>query len=134
MTSPAIKAKFERACFHRQRGMRAYRELPAMDWNLQQVAIDVANRIRGIRHADQCGTWVFGDTDGRVYLVAEVTVLAPRLVEEHVGWLVGLFAARDGKGGLSYPTGPEMFEALEQHFIDLDVIPKPVLRVRRYAE
>lgn len=81
------------------------------------IATKVANRIRGNRHAVNCGSFVIGTEDGRVFVLSEQGVTTPALVEQNLSGLVGLYAAntRDGKR-VQCPTVEQINGDLRHHF------------------
>jgi len=87
------------------------------------ISQTAANRIRANRHDRQVGSWLFGDKEGKVYVLKEDSSCVVGMLKEHPEWMVGLYAAetRDRKRP-SCPSAEQVFEDLRQHFVDLGLV------------
>lgn len=93
--------------------------------DIQPLAERVAARIAEIRRARGCGSVVFGDSEGRVYAVAESSASARNWRRRHPGWVVGEYAGtcRDGKRA-GCPTAEDIADDLRAHFVDIGYVAK----------
>lgn len=83
---------------------------------IDAVAVVIADRIRGNRHALECGSFVLVDVAGRAYVLSEGALTTRRIVDERADQLVGLYAAdhRNGTPGL-IPKPARILEDLNEH-------------------
>lgn len=90
------------------------------------IATKVANRIRANRHAVNCGSYLLGMADGRVFVLKEQGLTTPTIVESNSRHLVGLYAAntKDGRR-VQCPAPEQILGDLLEHFASLGVAVTP---------
>ena len=86
--------------------------------DIDTLAVDIVRRMRAIRHTTVCGTYVYADAQGYVYVVAEICAAADRVMRKHGRFCVGLYAAR----APIFPTSDQIKGDLLQHFLNLDYV------------
>lgn len=76
----------------------------------------ILNRIQRYRHQMVAGTFVLGDEDGNVYVLAEGANTTAALVDAHMAWYVGSYARGDVP---VFPTLQDLLDDLRAHFAQL---------------
>ena len=61
------------------------------------------------------GSYVLANAEGQLYVIAEGTIFAERLVRRHIAWLVGLYASN----GTVCPPIDAISDDLKAHYEDL---------------
>lgn len=91
--------------------------------DMMPLATAAARRIQANRHDRQVGSWLFGDIEGRVYVLHEQSLCASRMLKDHAEWMVGFYAGtqRNGKRP-TCPKAVDVFGDLRQHFVDLGMV------------
>jgi hypothetical protein len=91
--------------------------------DLTPIATAAANRIKANRYDRQVGSYLFGDRDGRVFVLSEQSICVGPMLKDSPSSFVGLYAAstRDGKRP-KCPSAEQIFEDLRQHFVDVGLV------------
>lgn len=76
----------------------------------------ILNRIQRYRHQTVAGTFVLGDEEGNVYVLAEGANTTAALVDKHMAWYVGSYACGDAP---VFPTLQDLLDDLRCHFANL---------------
>lgn len=76
----------------------------------------ILTRIKRHRHQTVAGTFVLGDEQGNVYVLAEGANTTATLVDAHMGWYVGSYARGDKP---TLPTVQDLLDDLRAHFAQL---------------
>lgn len=97
--------------------------------DMTPLAQTILTRIERYRHQMVAGTFVLGDEDGNVYVLAEGANTTAGLVDAHMDWYVGSYARGDKP---VFPTAAEILDDLRAHFANL--VPAMVYEVIRSIE
>lgn len=76
----------------------------------------ILTRIERYRHQMVAGTFVLGDEEGNVYVLAEGANTTAALVDAHMAWYVGSYARGDKP---IFPTVQDLLDDLREHFANL---------------
>ena len=87
--------------------------------HMPTLAAKIADRIRGNRHAANCGSFVLASRDGAVYVLADQRVATARMVAANPSWLVGFYAGDTASAArVRCPSAEEIAEDLVAHFAE----------------
>jgi hypothetical protein len=87
---------------------------------LDIAALALAERIRGIRYAHSCATYVYVDHEMTVYAIAEEKPTSQAWVRDHFAWLVGVYDLVRRPGLVMLKPSAEGIRAdLAEHLEDL---------------
>jgi len=100
---------------HRQfdRDVRPIGQFQPDEGDMTNLANSILRRIRKNRHTTGAGSYVLGDQDGRVYVVAEGNSTGMGFVNRHEGWTIGRYCA--GLRG-ALPLAEQLVGDLQEHF------------------
>ncbi|MGA0588083.1 hypothetical protein ACO2Q2_13280 [Dyella sp. KRB-257] len=84
----------------------------------------IAARIARYRHQTVAGTFVLGDEQGNVYVLAEGANCTASLVSQHMDWYVGSYGCGDKP---IFPTVEDLLDDLRAHFAEI----APALLMRK---
>lgn len=100
---------------HRQfeRGMRPIGQFNHDDGDMTTLAKSILRRIRKNRHTTGAGSYLLGDEDGHVYVVAEGNSTGLGFVNRHESWHIGRYCA--GLRG-TLPVLEQLVGDLQEHF------------------
>jgi hypothetical protein len=91
--------------------------------DMNPLALSATNRIRANRRDRQVGSLVFGDPEGRVYVIKQDSTCADRMLKQHPTWHVGTYAADPTNGGrATCPQAEQLVDDLRQHFLDIGFV------------
>lgn len=76
----------------------------------------ILTRIQRYRHQTVAGSFVLGDEEGNVYVLAEGANTTASLVDAHMAWYVGSYARGDKP---VFPTVQDLLDDLRAHFAQL---------------
>lgn len=97
--------------------------------DMTQLAQTILIRIRRNRHQTVAGSYLLGDADGNVYVLAEGAGTTEALVAEHEAWLVGRYAAGSA---VVFPLAVDLVDDLRDHYANL--VPAMVYEAIRSEE
>ncbi|MCW0413495.1 hypothetical protein NG831_06470 [Xanthomonas sacchari] len=87
------------------------------------LALSATNRIKASRRDRQVGSLVFGDPEGRVYVIKQDSMVGDRMLREHPDWHVGTYASDPSDGSrASCPKAEQLVDDLRQHFLDIGFV------------
>ena len=84
--------------------------------DMTPLAQTILTRIERYRHQMVAGTFVLGDEEGNVYVLAEGAGTTATLVEAHMAWYVGSYARGDKP---VFPSAQDILDDLRAHFVEL---------------
>jgi hypothetical protein len=91
--------------------------------DMNPLATSAANRIRANRRDRQVGSLVFGDPEGRVYVIKQDSACADRMLKQRPAWHVGTYASEPSNGSRPVcPQAEQLVDDLRQHFLDIGFV------------
>lgn len=81
-----------------------------------QLLQTILERITRYRHQTVAGTFVLGDDEGNVYVLAEGANTTAQLVRQHTAWYVGSYGCGDRP---IFPSAQDLLDDLRCHFATL---------------
>lgn len=99
--------------------------------DMTPLAQTILRRIQRYRHQTVAGSFLLGDEDGHVYVLAEGAGTTAALLETHRAWWFGQYAQGDGDQ-LVFPSVQDILDDLRCHFANL--VPAMVYEVIRSEE
>lgn len=101
---------------HRQfdRGVRPIGRFDENEGDMTILAKSILRRMRKNRHTTGAGSYLLGDEENRVYVVAEGNSTGMGFVTRNEAWLIGRYAA--GLRG-AFPMAEQLIGDLQEHFM-----------------
>lgn len=80
------------------------------------LVVTILERMRGQRRKTGAGSYVLGDPDGLIYVLAEGESTTTAALRGREAWLVGMYTVP--------PSGEQLLDDLHAHYADLaDLVP-----------